>query len=69
MELTDEVVLKDGTTGTIVEFDTGSPLGYDICIRSSIGDGQTVRRWIRKDDIAGDDRTAADFADANPVTE
>ena len=39
----DEVFLKDGTKGTVVEFDK-SPIGYDICIRSSIGGSETVRR-------------------------
>ena len=50
IELLDEVELKDGTRGVVCEFDR-SVLGYDICIRSSIGTGETVRRWIRRDDI------------------
>jgi hypothetical protein len=50
----DEVFLKDGTKGTVVEFDK-SPIGYDICIRSSISGGETVRRWIRRDEIADDE--------------
>jgi hypothetical protein len=70
LSIFDEVFLKDGTKGTVVEFDD-SPIGYNICIRSSIGFGETVRRWIRRDEIADDhnegDRTAADYADANPV--
>jgi hypothetical protein len=50
IELRDELELKDGTRGVICEFDR-SAHGYDICIRSSIGLGETVRRWIRRDDI------------------
>jgi hypothetical protein len=57
--------LKDGTTkGTVVEFDK-SPIGYDICIRSSIGGGETVRRWIRRDKIA-DDEYEGDASDIKP---
>jgi len=50
IELMDELELKNGIRGVICEFDK-SILGYDICIRSSIGTGETVRRWIRRDDI------------------
>jgi hypothetical protein len=52
LSIFDEVRLKDGTKGMVVQFDSGSPFGYDICIRSSIGGGETVRRWIRRDEIA-----------------
>lgn len=73
IDLLDVLILKDGTSGVVCEFDN-SPLGYDICIRSSIGTGETVRRWIRRDEIADEhdegDRTAADYADDEPrVTE
>lgn len=46
----DELELNDGTRGVVCEFDK-SVLGYDICIRTSIGTGETVRRWIRRNDI------------------
>jgi hypothetical protein len=66
--------LKDDTRGIVVEFDN-SPIGYNICIRASIGSGETVRRWIRLDEITGDedqdqnegDRTASDYADDEPI--
>lgn len=68
MDLLDEVILKNGTKGVIVEFDKASPMGYDICIRLSIGMGETVRNWVRHDDIAAfdvdSDRTAADYANS-----
>jgi hypothetical protein len=60
----DEVFLKDGTKGTVVEFDK-SPIGYDICIRSSIGGRETERRWIRRDEIA-DDEYEGDASDIKP---
>jgi hypothetical protein len=50
IELLDKLELNDGTSGVVCEFDK-STHGYDICIRSSIGTGETVRRWIRRDDI------------------
>lgn len=50
IELLDESELNDGTHGVVCEFDRSAP-GYDICIRCSIGLGETVRRWIRQDEI------------------
>ncbi len=48
----DKVVLKDGTKGKVVEFDSKSPTGYSVCIGVTNRDGEYIRRWVRRDEIA-----------------